>query len=89
MMLIFFVMGCFMLDSLPEGLRPTEPAKPETEIIILDETEPQPTVNRTGFCSAGGGVENEHFTGRFCLSPSDTPIVHRAQNEHFVWVVTP
>ena len=35
------------------------------------------------------GVENEHFAGRFCLSPSDTPIVHRAQNEHFVWVVTP
>lgn len=85
--LFLWATGCFVLDSLPEGLRPKEPAKPD--IIILDETEPQPTVNRATFCASSGSVDNEHFRGSFCLAPTDTPVIHRAQNENFVWVVTP
>ncbi len=87
--MMFLLMGCFILDHIPEGIRPKEPASNDTAIVLLPEIEPEPTTNRTTFCAVSGGVENEHLKGHFCLGPSDATLEHRAQNEHFVWVVTP
>ena len=87
--MILFLIGCFVLDRLPDGIRPKEPASNDTAIIIRPEFEPEPTTNRTTFCSVSGAVENGYVKGHFCLSPTTAPAAHRAQNEHFVWVVTP